>query len=399
MGSDRRSTMPEDDTPNPPPSPSAVPASLLSTPSSSPPATKASAATPTQPSQQRQQQSAAANPSPPPFALTPTQREKIKEELLARQKAAAAALPPAPLPPTPLPQVSSQSQTQSPPAANREDAITQAINFLTSPSVRDASWESKAAFLRGKGMSEGEIGVAVNRAGVAVDSYGRPAQIPHMSAIQHRGRSWAEVAKNVLLVVLLSGGAAIGVARIVKHYLLPTYTRFQTTYAEFQHQRQTMITAFLEKFVAFAGLYTTPAAPTLPSPPPASEPDSEPTLADLLTKADPTTTLASTIRTHITKTTASLSRLQSTLTLLSPRTDPSASPTPLESLRASTRALAQDITTEIHVPPGMAGFYAFGGGMGGAGEATARLTKAVADTKSEIRGLKGMALNRRNFVA
>lgn len=105
------------------------------------------------------------------FSLTSEQREKIKQQLLERQRAArsgsnekknsTAHQQPTD---TPFPQSSPEPKTIIP-ASRRDYLVAQAVTFLRSPNVKDTSKERKIAFLKQKGLSEEEIDHAFSLVG------------------------------------------------------------------------------------------------------------------------------------------------------------------------------------------------------------------------------------------
>lgn len=106
--------------------------------------------------------------------LSKEEREKKRAELDERIKAAAAKNtdPPAvkEFVSNTLPDTSEiksdqiESETANSAAKPREDMVRQAVSFLTSEKVRNASWEKKAEFLLGKGLTEAEIAMAKDEA-------------------------------------------------------------------------------------------------------------------------------------------------------------------------------------------------------------------------------------------
>ncbi|KAL9552937.1 hypothetical protein MBANPS3_003520 [Mucor bainieri] len=79
---------------------------------------------------------------------------------------AAATPTPPPAATTPAPSTTESTAT----AAVREDMIKPAVSFLSSPNVRSAGREKKVAFLQKKGLTQAEITEAFKRAGVEGDS-------------------------------------------------------------------------------------------------------------------------------------------------------------------------------------------------------------------------------------
>ncbi|GAN05928.1 peroxisomal membrane anchor family protein [Mucor ambiguus] len=75
---------------------------------------------------------------------------------------------PTPPPAAATPALSTTKSTDT--AAIREDMIKPAVSFLSSPNVRSADREKKIAFLQKKGLTQAEITEAFKRAGVEGDS-------------------------------------------------------------------------------------------------------------------------------------------------------------------------------------------------------------------------------------
>ncbi|KNC97044.1 uncharacterized protein SPPG_07442 [Spizellomyces punctatus DAOM BR117] len=375
--------------------------------------------------------------SPAGFALTPEQRSKIKQQLLERQRAAQQESKPKERNPTatssstsgnhPSPSsvaktnVSSHIQTNQAP---RQDMIAQAVSFLQSPNVRSSPQERKVAFLKQKGLTEEEIQLATSRAGTSqpqpVSNISQPAlptnafppssgYVPSpATSVPTSGQglptnrpfqvqsipttSRKEMWKNVLLALILSGGALSALVAFIRHYHIPSMMRFKVLYDSYLQKQRAMVADFVQKVASLGHMF-------------AHQPEASQPIGQQVK------TISSVFRASFESTDASLLRVTKELDLLNRRGHSQVEdsegkgqengPLALRDLRQSVDELSHLVSQETYFNPSMYALYstfskpdAF---AAKGSDATAEWGKKVSEVKSEIRTLKGMLLSRRNF--
>ncbi|TPX58481.1 hypothetical protein SpCBS45565_g07982 [Spizellomyces sp. 'palustris'] len=370
------------------------------------------------------------------FALTPEQRSKIKQQLLERQrtaqqennatepnlKATSSAAENDPSPSSvDKPNLSSHIQTN---AAPRQDMISQAVSFLQSPNVRSSPQERKVAFLKQKGLTQEEIQLATSRAGTSEtqpvsnvsqtalstnafppsSSYvpfpatsvppsgpGLPTNRPFgVQSVPATSRK--EMWKNILLALILSGGALSALVVFIRHYHIPSMMRFKVLYDSYLQKQRAMMADFLQKVASLGHMF-------------AHQPEASQPIGQQVK------TIGSVLRTSFESTDASLLRVNKELDLLNRKghsevehsedKEQENGPMALRDLRQSVDELSHLVSQETYFTPSMYAFYsnfskpdAF---ASKGSDATAEWGKKVSEVKSEIRTLKGMLLSRRNF--
>lgn len=120
----------------------------------------------------------------------------------------------------------------------REHLITTAVKFLSNPNVMRSAINQKQSFLRAKGLTEDEIQLACERAGVFTKDpniqsqtvismgVGPAAGYPKSNyVIQSRQQSWFGRVKEVLSSVALISGVMYGVYLFYKKFIEPLIFR------------------------------------------------------------------------------------------------------------------------------------------------------------------------------
>ncbi|KAJ3166275.1 hypothetical protein HDU88_003499 [Geranomyces variabilis] len=415
--------------------PAATPVAADSPPSTAEPASNASADTSPKenaPAGSATPASPASRPQPlPGFSLSTEQREKIRQQLLKRQRSARKS--PASVPSHPPPQAAPAASPSAPTAAATATAtnavadplIASAVSFLKSANVQGSPWEKKAAFLRQKGLTDSQIARAAAMAGVQVGGGGvvgsgqpvsiapsaPPPQVMYdpyqVAAATPRPLSKEDLVKNIILAFLLTGGVVTGLVSLFKHLYLPALARFETVLEAHTKKKQTLTTAFTQRVEKLGKLYMAPPAPPIAADGDEATAISVPTAPPPAESQSPT--ISSTLRSTIASTDAALAALAAELNLHTKRHTPPAQPatddgedaattlSPLQSLCRSTNDLTRLLSQEIYISPSMYTFYSSfskpGGGMPqGVSEASSEWMRKVAEVKSEIRTFKGMLL-------
>ncbi|KAJ3148600.1 hypothetical protein HDU89_004698 [Geranomyces variabilis] len=416
--------------------PAATPVAANSPPSTAEPAPNASADTSPKENAlagSTTPASPASRPQPlPGFSLSTEQREKIRQQLLERQRSArtSPAYKPSHSPPQAAPAAPPSAPTAAASAtatnAVADPLIASAVSFLKSANVQGSPWEKKAAFLRQKGLTDSQIARAAALAGVQVGGGGAvgsgqpvsvtpsapPPQVIYdpyqVAAATPRPLSKEDVIKNIILAFLLTGGVVTGLVSLFKHLYLPALARFETVLEAHTKKKQTLTTAFTQRVEKLGKLYMAPPAPAI-----AADGDEESAISVPAAPPPPaesqSLTISSTLRSTIASTDAALAALEAELTLHTKRHNPPAQPatdggedatttlSPLQSLCRSTNDLTRLLSQEIYISPSMYTFYSSfskpGGGMPqGVSEASSEWMRKVAEVKSEIRTFKGMLL-------
>ncbi|KAI8590768.1 hypothetical protein BDZ88DRAFT_413964 [Geranomyces variabilis] len=415
--------------------PAATPVAADSPPPTAEPAPNASADTSPKenaPTGSTTPASPASRPQPlPGFSLSTEQREKIRQQLLERQRAARTS--PASMPSHPPPQAAPAAPPSAPTAATTatvtngvaDPLIASAVSFLKSANVQGSPWEKKAAFLRQKGLTDSQIARAAAMAGAQVGGGGvvgsgqlvsvapsaPPPQVMYdpyqVAAATPRPLSKEDVIKNIILAFLLTGGVVTGLVSLFKHLYLPALARFESVLEAHTKKKQALTTAFTQRVEKLGKLYMAP--PTSPIPADGDEGTAISVPAAPPPAESQSPTISSTLRSTIASTDAALAALEAELTLHTKRHTPPAQPatdggedaattlSPLQSLCRSTNDLTRLLSQEIYISPSMYTFYSSfskpGGGMPqGVSEASSEWMRKVAEVKSEIRTFKGMLL-------
>ncbi|KAI8922090.1 peroxisomal membrane anchor protein conserved region-domain-containing protein [Powellomyces hirtus] len=356
----------------------------------------------------------------PGFSLSPEQREKIKQQLLARQRAARETTlgatyeknPPGSLPTShPLGEKTNSAAAAAP---SQQALMDSAVTFLRSPSVQNSSWDKKHAFLKQKGLTEDQIAMAAKQAGIqtvgiptGIESFSAPNVVTHQPSslgsapyvpyVPYQrpapsGELRRETLKNVVLALFLTGGLFTAFVSLLKRYYIPSRARFEGILKAFTLKQQNMVAAFMERVIKLGNLYTLRTKTASESTEISGDAEG-PTLPSAIKKAIDTTN-------------AGIRSLSQELNMhsqaLSRHKDPEHDPHPVQSVRKAMDDLMQVVSQEMYVSPSMYNFYSSfvkPDGMipTGVSEASSKWMEKVAEVKSEIRTFKGMLLNRRNF--
>ncbi|TPX48482.1 hypothetical protein SeMB42_g02978 [Synchytrium endobioticum] len=424
-----------------------------------------------------------------PFGpMTPERRKAIREELLRKQREAAArsatfianvhttsdpslsaTAPPgtvtSSLPET-LPPSSSVAADAAPPATLREDFIQSATDFLSSPTVKPSPLSRQMEFLRKKGLTSEEISVAMTRAGVegtvdgvASDSaatslrgivskqpatteppaappqlaaqhqphpaysqqllqpyypqlasmypgqppYGAPYVSARLSSVMPKPNSIINLFKgpdgwkNVVLAIIFGGGMVTAILVAVKNYISASLKAFQARYVKYLDHRQQQLINYLQRVTGLLELFS------LPPPPTVTDDETEDTIT--MSKS----TLPSVLKSSISTLDEKLRQLTATAQVYKsklasqfepPLADSTVGEEPISDLK-QLKKLAMETNHIVTQETYMNNSYPYNNYCATAASdsstAQGRLVAKISDVKADIRSLKGMLLNRRNF--
>ncbi|KAJ3188676.1 hypothetical protein HDU85_004390 [Gaertneriomyces sp. JEL0708] len=374
---------------------------------------------------------------PKGFSLTPEQREKIKKQLLERQRQArgennsATAVSPstnpasssAPAKITTTSTITTTSalaphvDTVADESLPRQNLISLATTFLSSSAVQSSPRDKKIAFLKNKGLTDAEIAIAETRVGSSPDvspafSSGsshaphqtnvvpppRPPpppphliqQIPHVPQELLPPPSRADRIKTLLLILALTGGGFATLVHLFKKHCAPALRIFAKEYTAFLDRRKELVQSFGTKIISFAQVYADNTAKV----------DNKEAVEGA--PAAERRTMSALIRSSVESCDARLNSIQALLQevkqLTSDVPDSSAS-----KLSDAVQALHTQLATHTYFPPSMYSLYSTYAKPGhvpeGLSQPAAEYMQKITELKGDIRTLKGMLLSRRNFPA
>ncbi|CAO3683358.1 unnamed protein product [Umbelopsis ramanniana] len=343
-------------------------------------------------------------------ALTPEQREEKRKALVQRQKDARAAQQPPSSPESsavpgatkaPVPVVEAKPSEDLP---LREDLIKPAVSFLSSPNVRSADRAKKLAFLQKKGLNQREIQEAFQRVGETkpdAASIAESAKLPQPSAapssssmplvpsrtnqppqviyVQTPPPATVPIDKVVTMAVIIAVGAVTattGLVALVKRIVSPTFQAY------FEHRRKTYEhrRALLERLNTKLKQFNKVPKPTKVT---ITDGEEETTLAE----SEEEEYIYTKIGDAQQKMAKDISRLSTLVaTLAATQGD--------NPLRVALTSLISYLTQTTY-SYSYSYLNSTNAGSGVPGVDTE--AKEVQNIKSEIRSLKGLLLNRRNF--
>ncbi|KAI9098346.1 hypothetical protein DFS34DRAFT_593807 [Phlyctochytrium arcticum] len=355
------------------------------------------------------------------FSLTPDARDKIRRELLQRQRDARQQNTPLKAPdvsaakPSPVaPSITGSLPT--PPIPSRDNLRQQALSFLSSQAVQGSPIDRQDEFLKRKGLTSEEIESVRkqlktplgNTSDIMGTTLPDPAkervpypQVPYPQGqplviqAQQQGptRTSANVAKIVLAISVLTCGSTATVMWVYKHHYLAALRSFRERSTKYQQQQKELVSSYLENVATFASLYST---------------TSNTLTADgkEATKASPN--LTKSVQKHMEPTNTLLESLSKEIQLYSSRVNAGLEDgvegayadgrAAIKDLRQCVDELSNIITQETFYSPASYPFYTnYPSGRSGGSQSSIDWAKRVAETKGDIRTLKGMLLNRRNF--
>jgi len=351
--------------------------------------------------------------------LTPEQREEKRKALTQRQKEARAGadlsslLAQQPPPSTEASVVPTPTASKLPAAVEstvselplREDLLKPAVSFLSSPNVRSADRGKKLAFLQKKGLNQREIQEAFQRVGeekpdassIAASATlpqartavqpttssptvpSRTNQPPQIVYVQAPPQPTVPLDKIVTIAVILAVGtvtATTGLVALVKRLVTPTFQAyFDHRRATYTHRRAQLerLNTQLKKF----NKVPQPIKVTI------SDGEEETNIAEP-TEEELLYTKIGDVQKKTANDVSKLSTLVATLAATQGESP----------LRASLTSLISYLTQSTY-SYSYSYLNASNTGSGVPGVDTE--AKEVQDIKSEIRSLKGLLLNRRNF--
>ncbi|KAG2171778.1 hypothetical protein INT43_008158 [Umbelopsis isabellina] len=353
--------------------------------------------------------------------LTPEQREEKRKQLAQRQKEARAGadlstllaqqppsstettVDPATVKPTEVTAVNSAVNSASD-LPLRETLLKSAVSFLSSPNVRSADRGKKLAFLQKKGLNQREIQEAFKRVGEsqpdasaieAAKAFPQPStpssslppvpsrnnQPPQIVYVQAPPPPTVPLDKIVTMAVIIAVGAVTattGLVALVKRLVTPTFQAY------FAHRRATYVhrRELLERLSAKLKEFNRVPAPTKVTVTNEQE-EEESTIAES-TETESAYTKIGDIQSKTAVNLSKLSILVATVAATQKDNPLRVALTSLVSyLTQSTYSYSYSYLNSSNAGSGVSGVDA---------EA-----KEVQDIKSEIRSLKGLLLNRRNF--
>ncbi|KAI9024225.1 peroxisomal membrane anchor protein conserved region-domain-containing protein [Hyaloraphidium curvatum] len=348
----------------------------------------------------------------------------------------------------------------APAAPLRENLVGQAVSFLSSAKVQSSPKDRQDAFLKNKGLNDAEIAEARRRvAGGAPSPSASPSGTPapaapqpgtytgatpssealaaklqaQQSAQSQAARAAAEQAareaqeramqafleakkkreealarrkvQDYILMAIVLGGGALGIANAVKSLVINTYTAFWNLYAAHLSHKRTLVIDYLTQLAGFLGLYKTPAAGA-----PATE--GKETIPAALERFTASVDALS----------AAQERISSHARMIKDRWIPDppiprysyGPPEPAEDtvpsdfktvrrwLDASKRACESEAYFSAASAYGLGGGGGYWSGSGSSeeknkSEAARALHATITDIKSDLRALKGQLLSRKNF--
>ncbi|TPX34328.1 hypothetical protein SmJEL517_g02988 [Synchytrium microbalum] len=229
--------------------------------------------------------------------------------------------------------------------------------------------------------------------------------------------------KNAVLAVLLGGGVFTAVLVAVKNYFSSSLAAFQVTYGKYLDHRQQQVYNYLKRVTGLLEVFSLPppATPdttttTAKSTTPAEDGKEEVATEEAPIPASATAvvtrpTLPSVLKSSIATLDDRIVQLAATAEvykskLASQYQPPLADSTvgeesithsPLKQLKKLAMETNQLVTQETYINTSYSYYSTYGAGTPDASTAQGALVAKINDVKADIRSLKGMLLNRRNF--
>ncbi|CAG8455056.1 13227_t:CDS:2 [Acaulospora morrowiae] len=177
--------------------------------------------------------------------MTPEEREKKKQELIRRQKEAR--------------QQAVELTPKSTVVESREDLISKAVNFLSSPSAISADEEKKIQFLLNKGLTREEIDIAKERAGTlsappAVPPRTYPLHVPTVMHAPPMTVARTPMWKKLAYMLLITGSFSALMIIAIKKLLGPMVTAVICAKQQLYSHQLSLLRKFNEKLSSFVTL-------------------------------------------------------------------------------------------------------------------------------------------------
>ncbi|CAG8545635.1 14542_t:CDS:2 [Dentiscutata erythropus] len=265
----------------------------------------------------------------------------------------------------------SEAMTSEAPKANiepREILLSHAVKFLSDSSILEADDEKKIQFLLGKGLTRKEIDIAKERATRMLPTPIPPA-VPPRTYAQPMPVSRTPLWKQLAFVLLITGTFSAFMIAVIKKFLGPMVTSIIFAKQQLYSHQLSLFRKFNEALLSFVSLLRTPRVP----PHDDSDSDEElPTPTDQDEISTPPSLLAP-LSTDLTTLSERLNTYQQNLEKNNDLSD----------LKLSVNTLTAYLTENTYPYKNWTN--------------SERGDSAVAKIKEEIRGLKGLLINRRNF--
>ncbi|KAF0444524.1 peroxisomal membrane protein pex14 [Gigaspora margarita] len=273
----------------------------------------------------------------------------------------------------------SETMTSEAPKADiepREILISQAVKFLSDSSILKADDEKKVQFLLGKGLTRKEIDLAKERAvraQMSITSTDKPPAVPPRTYASPMPVERTPLWKRLAFVLLITGTFSVFMITAIKKFIGPMVTSVNLARQQLYSHQLSLFRKFNEILLSFVSLLRTPRV--------SSHDDSNISANDdeeLLTPTDqdeistPPSLLAP-LSTDLTKLAERLNTYQQNLEKNKNISD----------LKLSFNSLTEYLTDNS---------YSYKIWTN-----SERGDSAVAKVREEIRGLKGLLINRRNF--
>ncbi|GBB97219.1 hypothetical protein RclHR1_02940021 [Rhizophagus clarus] len=320
--------------------------------------------------------------------MTPEEREKKRKELIEKQKEArqlAGRTEKVKLNEEDTNVVGNNASKAIQP---REDLILSAIKFLSSPQVRNANEDKKVKFLLSKGLTQVEIDIAKNRVDKE-QSLTPPAINPRMmdsvtitqplidpppvpprtyQMITARTPLW----KHLIVILLITGAFSAAMIAAIKKFLGPAVTAIIFAKQQLYSHQLNLFRMFNESLSTILSLRKLTSFGKPLERNNVNEDDESPTPYEIDEISTPPTLLAP-LATDLSELTEKLSIHQQNLTKYDTMPD----------LQLSLTSLATYLSSNI---------YSFS-----SWSSSNDRDSSVSQVRSEIRSLKGLLINRRNF--
>ncbi|CAG8475552.1 5771_t:CDS:2, partial [Acaulospora colombiana] len=184
--------------------------------------------------------------------LTPEERERKKQELIQRQREARQRTAEMTSNNSSGGSISTPEPTVVKP---REDLISQAIKFLSSPSLTNVDEEKKVQFLLNKGMTKKEIDIAKERVGTMhippiVPPRTYPTVVHAPPIVAARAPMW----KKLIYVLILTGAFSALMIAAIKKLLGPMVTAVIAAKQQLYSHQLSLLRKFNEKLSSFVTL-------------------------------------------------------------------------------------------------------------------------------------------------
>jgi len=320
--------------------------------------------------------------------MTPEERERKKKELIEKQKEArqrAGRTEEVQLNKENTNVADTNATNATQPTQSRENLILSAVKFLSNPQVRNSNEDKKVKFLLSKGLTQAEIDIAKNR----VDKeqpLTLPVVNPQMMAITQppvdpppvpprtyqmtvtRTPLW----KMLIVILLITGAFSAAMIAVIKKFLGPAVTAIIFAKQQLFSHQLNLFRKFNESLSTILSLRksTSPSKPLERNN--VNEDDESPTPYEIDEISTPPTLLAPLV-TDLSELSEKLSIHQQNLTKYDTMPD----------LQLSLTTLATYLSSSI---------YSFS-----SWSSSNDRDSSVSQVRSEIRSLKGLLINRRNF--